>query len=95
MRRRGTHLKYNIPFTSLVRSCPTKTHYLQITLAQRHKGYEVLNPVGIQVLQLNLVIIQKPMKKSMDGGREPAFMKMDERNDIASGQRRRVVPIRE
>jgi hypothetical protein len=37
----------------------------QIPLAQRDKGHDVLNPVGVQVLQLDLVIMQQSPEESV------------------------------
>ena len=51
----------------------------------------MLDLVGIEVLQLNLVVVQQPSEKSMSGGSEPALMKVHERHHIAIGWRQHLL----
>ena len=58
----------------------------QESLTQGDEGRHVLDSIGIEVLQLDLVVVQQPPKKFVGGGREPTLMKVGERNHIAIGQ---------
>ena len=39
----------------------------QVPLAHRDEGRDVLDPVGVEVLQLNLVVVQQPQEERMRG----------------------------
>jgi hypothetical protein len=54
----------------------------------------VLNFVGIQVLQLNLVVVQQPPEGSVGRNREPVLVEGDERYDIAVRRRRCIIVAR-
>ena len=56
-------------------------------LTQGDERRHVLDSVGIEVLQLDLVVVQQPPKKSVGGGHEPTLMEVGERHHIAVGQR--------
>ena len=47
----------------------------------------MLDSIGIEVLQLDLVVVQQPLKKSMSRGSEPALMEVHERYHVAVGRR--------
>lgn len=53
----------------------------------------MLDPVGAEVLQLDLVVVQQPSKKSVGGGSEPTLMEVCERHHVAVGRRRHLLLI--
>jgi len=55
-------------------------------LAQRDEGRDVLNHVGIQMLQLKLVVVQQPLEESVGRSREPTLVEGDEGDDVAIGR---------
>jgi hypothetical protein len=57
----------------------------QVALAQRDEGRDVLDPIGIKVLQLDLVVIQEPSKEPMGRRHEPALMEVHEQHNVAIG----------
>ena len=48
------------------------------SLTQGDKHHHVLDSIGIEVLQLDLVVVQRPPKKSMSRGSEPTLMEVGE-----------------
>ena len=50
----------------------------QESLAQGDECRHVLDPVGIEMLQFDLVVMQQPLKKSVGGGRDPMLMEVGE-----------------
>ena len=46
----------------------------------------MLDPVGIEMLQLDLVVVQQPLKKFVGGGRESTFVKVGEQHHIVVGR---------
>ena len=58
----------------------------QQTLTQGNKRRHVLNTVGGKMLQLHLVIIQQPLKKSMRGYGKPPLMKDGKGHDVPFGR---------
>ena len=60
----------------------------QESLAQHDERRHVLDPSGIEMLQLDLVAVQQPPKKFVGGGREPTLMEVGERHHVAVGRRR-------
>ena len=54
----------------------------QETLTQGNKRRHVLNTVGGKMLQLHLVIIQQPLKKSMRGYGKSPLMKDGKGHDV-------------
>ena len=63
----------------------------QETLAQGNKRHHMLNPIGSKMLQLHLVIIQQPPKKSMRGYDKSPLMEDSKRYDVPFEQRRRLL----
>jgi hypothetical protein len=49
-----------------------------VTFVESDEGRDVLNPIGIQVLQLNLVIVEEPEEEAVGRSREPALVEMRE-----------------
>ena len=45
-----------------------------------------MDPVGIEMLYFDLVVVQQPPKKSVGGGHEPRLMEVGERHHIAIGR---------
>ena len=41
-----------------------------------------MDPVAIEVLQLDLVVVQQPSKEYVGGGREPTLMEVGERHYV-------------
>ena len=66
----------------------------QIPLAQRNEGRDVLNPIGIQMLQLKPIVVQQPLEESVGRSREPTLVEGDEGDDIAVGQRWLILATR-
>ena len=58
----------------------------QESLTQGDERRHVLDPIGVEVLQLYLVIEQQSSKESVGGGGELALMEAHERDDIAIRQ---------
>lgn len=50
----------------------------QIPLTERHKSRHMLNPIGIKMVKLNLVIMQKPNQEQMWRYRKTLLVKMNE-----------------
>ena len=65
----------------------------QESLAHGDERCHMLNPVGIKVLKLDLVVIKQSPKKSMDGGGEPTLMEVRERDNIVIGRRRHILLV--
>jgi hypothetical protein len=51
------------------------------------KGHDVLDPIGIQMLQLNLVVVQQSPEESVGRNCKFALVKGCEGHDVAIGQR--------
>ena len=51
----------------------------------------MLDPVGVEMLQLDLVIVQQPPKKFVGGGREPTLIEVGNRHHIAVERRRQIL----
>ena len=66
----------------------------QETLTQGNKRRHMLNPVGSKMLQLHLIVIQQPPKKSMRRYCKSPLMKDGERYDIPFGRRRLTLVAR-
>ena len=66
----------------------------QVPLAQRDEGHDVLDPIWVQVLQLDLVVLQHPPKEQVRGDRESVLVEGHERYDVAIEQRRHVLMTR-
>ena len=52
------------------------------------------DPMGIQVLQLDLVVVQQSSKEWVGRNRESALMEGREGHDVAIGRRRRLLTTR-
>ena len=64
------------------------------TLAQRDEYRDVIDPVRVQVLQLDPVVVQQPAEEAVRGHREPALMEVGKGDDVAVRQRRRILKLR-
>ena len=51
----------------------------------------MLDPVGIQVLQLDLVVVQQPLEEWLGRNHESTLMEGREGHDVAIGRRRRIL----
>ena len=51
----------------------------------------MLDPVGVQMLQLNLVVVQQSPKERMGRNHESALMEGHERHDVAVGRCRHLL----
>jgi hypothetical protein len=58
----------------------------QVTFTKHDEGREVLNPIGIQVLQLNLIVVEEPEEEAAGRSRVPALMEVHEWHHIAIGR---------
>ena len=58
----------------------------QESLTQGNERRHVLDSIGIEVLQLNLVVVQQPPKKFVSRGSKPPLMEVHEQDNIAIGQ---------
>jgi hypothetical protein len=54
----------------------------------------MLNPIRIQMLQLNLVIVEEPQEEAVGRRHKPAIVEVRERHHVAVRRRREVVAIR-
>jgi hypothetical protein len=66
----------------------------QEPLAQHDEGRDLLDPVGVEVLQLYLVVVEKPTEEWMRGHPESALMEVREGNNIAISQRWQLLTAR-
>ena len=57
-------------------------------LTQGDEGGDVLNPVGIQMLQLDLVVVQQPAEEVVSGHPEAPLVELEEGDNIAWRGRR-------
>ena len=48
----------------------------------------MLDPIGIEVLQLDLVVVQQPLEEQMRRDREPVLVEEREGDDVTVGQHR-------
>ena len=55
------------------------------SFAHRDEHHHVLDLVGIEMLQLNLVEVQQPPEEFVGGGREPTLVEVGKRHHVASG----------
>ena len=55
----------------------------QISLAQRDEVHDVLDPIGIQVLQLDLVMVQQPSEERVGRNHESVLVEGREGHDVA------------
>ena len=51
----------------------------------------MLDPVGIEVLQLDLVVVQQPLEERMRADREPMLMEGHEGDDVTVGRHRHLM----
>ena len=58
----------------------------QESLTQGDEHRNVLDFVGIKVLQLHLVVMQQPPKELMGGGGESPLVEVSEGHDVAIGR---------
>jgi hypothetical protein len=54
----------------------------------------VLDPVGVQVLQLNVIVVQQPSEESVRGHRQAALVQGDKGNDIPILRHRLILVVR-
>ena len=66
----------------------------QVSLTQRDEGHGVLDPIEVQMLQLNLVVVQQSPEERMGRNRESALVEGHEGHDISIEQRRGILAIR-
>jgi hypothetical protein len=59
----------------------------QQSLAQCNEGRDLLDPIRIEVLQLYLVVVEKPAEEGMRGHPESALVEVREGNDVAVPRR--------
>jgi len=63
----------------------------QEPLTQGDECRDVLDPIGSQVLQLHVVVMQQPPKELVGGGDESPLVEVSEGHNIAFGRRRHVL----
>ena len=51
-------------------------------LTQGDESGDILNPIGIRMLQLHLVVVQQPPEERMGGCREASLVDVHERDDV-------------
>ena len=51
----------------------------------------MLDPVGVQVLQLDLIVVQQTLEERVGRNRESALMEGREGDDVAIGRRQRIL----
>ena len=54
----------------------------QESLAQRDKRCHVLDPIGIEMLQLNLVEVKQPLEEFVGRGRKPTLMEVGKQHHV-------------
>ena len=65
----------------------------QESFAQHDERCHVLDPIGIEMLQLNLIAVQQPSKEFVGGGCEPTLVEVGERHHIAVGWRWQILIV--
>ena len=60
---------------------------LKIAFADGDEGRHVLNPVGIQVMESDPVLVEEPAEEAVRRQRKSAFVKANERHHVARGGR--------
>ena len=53
------------------------------SFVQHEECCHVLNPIGIEMLQLDLVEVQQPLDEFVGGGREPMLMEVGQQHHVA------------
>jgi hypothetical protein len=53
----------------------------------------MLNPIRIQMLQLNLIVMEEPQEEAMGGCRKLTIVEVRKRHHIAVGRRREVMAV--
>ena len=51
----------------------------------------MLDPIGSEVLQLHIVVIQQPPKELVGGGGESPLVEVSKGHNVAFGRRRRIL----
>jgi hypothetical protein len=59
----------------------------QEPLTQLDEGRDLLDPIQIEVLQLNLVVMEEPPEEGMRGHPKPALMEVREGDNVAIARR--------
>jgi hypothetical protein len=57
------------------------------------KGHNVLNPIGIQMLQLDHVVVEEPQEEAVGRSCKPVIMKVHERHHVAIGWHQEVMAV--
>ena len=63
----------------------------QVPLAHRDEGHNVLDPVGVQVLQLDLIVVQQTLEEWVGRNCESTLVEEREGDDVAIGWCRRIL----
>jgi hypothetical protein len=63
----------------------------QITFTQCDEDGDVLNPIGIQVMQLDLIVMEEPEKEMMRRHRKTMLVEMHKRHHVTGGQRQELM----
>ena len=67
----------------------------QEPLTQGDERYNVLDSVGVKMLQLHLVVVQQALKKLIGGGGESPLVEVSEGYDIPVERRQRILIARQ
>jgi hypothetical protein len=66
----------------------------QVSLAQHDESHDVLDPVRVEVLQLDQVVVKKPLEERMRGYRKPALVEVHEGHDVTIARCRHLLRAR-
>lgn len=67
----------------------------EVPLAQRDERRDALNAIGVEVMELQVVLIEKPPEKPMGGDSQSPSMEPGEGHHIAIRGMRDVVAVRD
>ena len=66
----------------------------QVPLTHHNEGRNVLDPIRVQVLQLDLIVVQQTPKERLGTNHESALMEGHEGDDVAVRRRRCILTTR-
>ena len=66
----------------------------EVSLTKRHEGHDVLDPVRVQVMQLDLIMAEEPDKERVQRKCVASLMEVSERDHIPKRRRRELLGTR-
>jgi hypothetical protein len=66
----------------------------QESLAQHDESRDVLDPIWVEMLQLDLVVVEEPPKEGMRGCHEPTPVEVRDGDDVTIARHRHLLTSR-